>query len=204
MSENFGPADNGTEGDNGLGVSGIGVSGSGVSGTENGLLFGITDPGPFADERTMLLGFLRRQRDLVAWKVADAPDDVLRSVSTATGLTPHGVVRHLTNVERSWLRHVFADQDDLSFDWTDDDPDREWKVPSDVTMADLLAAYVAEAERCDLVIASAASLDQAAVGRNFSLRWIVNHLIEETARHLGQLDVLREQADGAVGEEPEA
>ena len=173
------------------------------SGTTNGTRRGITEPAARGDERTALLGFLQRQRELVAWKVGGASDEVLRSVSTPSGLTVHGLVRHLTNVERSWLRQVFAGQSDLVFDWTDDDPDAELRVPDGVPMADLLAAYAVEAERCDEVVASAESLDALSARGERSLRWILLHLVEETARHLGHLDLLREQADGAVGEDPE-
>ena len=173
------------------------------SGTTNGLRRGITEPAHQGDERTALLGFLRRQRELVAWKVGGASDEVLRSVATPSGLTVHGLVRHLTNVERSWVRQVFADQRDLVFDWTDEDPDAELSVPAGVSMADLLAAYAVEAERCDAVVAAAESLDDVSARGGCSLRWILLHLVEETARHLGHLDLLREQADGAVGEEPE-
>ena len=70
-------------------------------------------------------------------------------------------------------------------------------------MADLLRAYAEEAARCDAVIAAAPSLDAVSASRGFSLRWIMCHMIEETGRHLGHLDLLREQADGEVGEEPE-
>jgi uncharacterized damage-inducible protein DinB len=173
------------------------------SGTQNGIRYGLMDPAPRGDERTALLGFLQRQRELVAWKVTGAPDDVLRRVSSPSGMTLPGIVRHLENVERSWFRDRFAGEQGLSFDWTDEDPDGEWKVPADVPMAQVLADYAAEAARCDEVIANA-SLDDLSVKKDFSLRWIVLHLIEETARHLGQLDLLRENADGAVGEEPEA
>ncbi len=159
------------------------------------------DPAPRGDERTALVGFLQRQRELVAWKAGGADDSVLRSVSTPTGLTLHGMVRHLENVERSWIRDVFAGQQGLVFAWTDDDPDGEWHVPADVPMAQLLADYAAETRLCDAVI-EAASLDDVGVQRGFSLRWILLHLIEETARHLGQMDLLRENADGTVGEEP--
>jgi hypothetical protein len=122
-------------------------------------------------------------------------------VSTSTGLTVHGVVRHLENVERSWWRRHFAGELGLSFDWTDDDPDGEMKVPAGVSLVDLLAAYRAEVARCDEVIA-AHGLDDVGALRDHSLRWIVLHMTEETARHLGHLDLLRELADGATGEEP--
>jgi hypothetical protein len=75
-------------------------------------------------------------------------------------------------------------------------------------MNDLLAAYAAETARCDEVIAAAPSLDATATSSDgmytFSLRWVIAHMIEETGRHLGHMDLLREQADGAVGEDPAA
>ena len=110
-------------------------------------------------------------------------------------------MRHLTNVERSWLRHVFADEPGLAFDWTDDDPDGELHVPAGISMGDLLDDYAAECRRCDAVVA-ASSLDDVSAHRGVSLRWVLFHLVEETARHLGHLDLLREHADGSVGEEP--
>ena len=171
-------------------------------GTENGQRGGIAEAAPRGDERTTLIGFLQHERELVPWKVRDASDRVLGSVSTPTGLTLHGIVRHLENVERWWFRDVFAGQKDLSYDWTEDDPDGEWHVPEDVAMADLLAAYARETALCDEVMAAAPSLNVVSEHRDVSLRWIVVHLIEETARHLGHIDLLREQADGEVGEEP--
>ena len=114
----------------------------------------------------------------------------------------HGLVRHLTNVERSGSRDVFAGQEDLHFDWTEDDPEAEWRVPAHTTMTELLADYAEESGRCDDVVTAAPSLDAASASRDLSLRWILLHLVEETARHLGHIDLLREQADGDTGEEP--
>jgi hypothetical protein len=173
------------------------------SGHENGVRAGVTEAAHFGDERTTLTGFLQRQRDLVTWKVGGAADEVIRPIATPTGMTAHGIVRHLMNVERSWVRDVFAGEEGLSFDWTDEDPDGEFHVPPEVTMAELLADYAAEARRCDAIIAAVASLDAVSVRRSFSLRWILIHLVEETARHVGHLDLLRERADGSVGEDPQ-
>ncbi len=173
------------------------------AGSTNTLRAGLIDAAPRGDERTTLLGFLARQRDLVAWKMQGASDEVLRSVSTSSGLTLHGVVRHVENVERWWFRDVFAGLDDLEYAWTDADPDGEWRVPADISMESLLADYAAESEKCDEIINAAASLDMISTQRDVSLRWILVHLIEETARHLGHIDILRELADSVVGEEPE-
>jgi uncharacterized damage-inducible protein DinB len=120
-----------------------------------------------------------------------------------SGLTMHGIVRHLENVERGWFRLFFAGQTGLRFDATDEDPDADFRAEG-VPMADLLAAYEAETAQCDAVIAAAPSLDVTATDEDgtYSLRWIIVHMIEETGRHLGHIDLLRENADGAVGEEP--
>ena len=117
-------------------------------------------------------------------------------------MSPHGLVRHLTNVERSWLREVFVGEEGIVYDWTEQDPDAEWKVPAGTLMSTLLADYATESRRCDEVVTAAASLDAVAVKDDTTLRWILLHLVEETARHLGHLDLLREQADGSIGEEP--
>lgn len=175
------------------------------SGAANGVRGGVTEAAHVGDERTTLLGFLQRQRDLVAWKVREASDETLASVRMPSGLTLHGIVRHLENVERGWFREVFAGETDLRFDGSDEDPDGDFRADG-LPMADLLAAYAAETARCDAVIAAAPSLDTTAKNADgpYSLRWILVHMIEETGRHLGHLDLLREQADGAVGEEPPA
>ncbi len=171
------------------------------AGALNGQRGGITEAAHLGDERTTLAGFLQHQRDVVAWKLRDAADDVLRSVATPTGLTLHGIVRHLEHVERSWIRDDFAGESDLIYAWSDDDPDGDLHVPPDVPIATLLRDYAVESARCDEIISSS-SLDSVSVRGNVSLRWILLHLIEETSRHLGHIDLLREQADGQVGDEP--
>jgi uncharacterized damage-inducible protein DinB len=173
------------------------------SGASNGVRGGVTEAAHVGDERTTLMGFLQRQRDLVAWKVREASDETLASVRMPSGLTMHGIVRHLENVERGWFRLFFAGQTGLRFDATDEDPDADFRAVG-VPMADLLAAYEAETAQCDAVIAATPSLDVTATDEDgtYSLRWIIVHMIEETGRHLGHIDLLRENADGAVGEEP--
>jgi uncharacterized damage-inducible protein DinB len=175
------------------------------SGAANGVRGGVTEAAHLGDERTTLTGFLQRQRDLVAWKVREASDETLASSRMPSGLTLHGIVRHLENVERSWFREFFNGETGLRFDWTEEDPDADFRAEG-VPMADLLAAYAAETARCDAVIAAAPSLDATAADADgtYSLRWIIVHLIEETGRHLGHIDLLREQADGEVGEEPKS
>ena len=154
------------------------------------------------DEREMLEGFLASQRSLVHWKLAGASDEDLLKVSTSTGLTARGVLNHLTHVERWWWREVFNGEQGLDFDWTDADPDGELHIGPDKPLAQLLTEYTDECGRCDEVLDAVADLDQRGVNRDVSARFVILHLVEETARHLGHLDLLRELADGSVGVDP--
>ena len=146
-------------------------------------------------ERDMLLAYLHRQRELVQWKCAGLDEDAARRQATPTGLTIHGIVRHLAGVEKGWLREHFAGEPRERV------RDDEF-VPQTESLAELLAAYREECARCDEVIA-AHELDDVSSLRDHSLRWILLHLVEEIGRHLGHLDLLCEQADGRTGEEPE-
>lgn len=140
------------------------------SSTMNGTRFGVAEAAHHGDERTTLLGVLQRQRDLVAWKLDGAPDEILSSAKTPSGMSLHGLVCHLTNVERSWLRDVFAGQDGLRYDWTEDDPEAEWRTPAGTTMTELLAEYAEESRRCDTVVTDAPSLEVTSASRDTSLR----------------------------------
>jgi hypothetical protein len=161
----------------------------------------VTDPDPTAAERPMLQQFLQAQRDLVAWKLTDADSGALQAVATPSGLAPLGVLRHLIHVERWWFRHQTLGETDLAWDWTDDDPDGEYRVRPGETLASLLADYAAECVLADAGIAGRA-LDAVGVNCRSSLRWVYLHMIEETARHLGHIDLLRELADGSTGSDP--
>jgi hypothetical protein len=146
-------------------------------------------------ERELLLAYLIRQRELVCWKLDGLDEEAARSVSTPTGLSPHVIVAHLTGVERGWFREHFAGEPEQRV------RDEEF-LAKEQSLVQLLAAYRAEVEACDAVIA-AHGLDDVSVHRDHSLRWIVLHLIEEISRHLGHLDLLAELADGRLGEEPD-
>lgn len=151
-------------------------------------------------ERDALLAYLQRQRELVLWKVEGLDDELARTVRTPSGATVAGLVRHLENVERGWWRRHFAGED-VALDWDGAEDGDDMPVPAE-SLAAVCASYRAETARCDEVIAGA-HLDQVGAMRDHTLRWVLLHLVEETARHLGHLDLLAELADGRVGEEPE-
>ncbi|MFI7215076.1 DinB family protein [Micromonospora maritima] len=160
---------------------------------------------PDADERTLLDTFLDFQRDALVRKCADLSDEQLRSRPVpSSGLSLLGLVRHLATVERWYFQGVTADAPwpgDL-FDLTDDF-DAPFHDVADATGPGTFALWrdqVAASRR----IAAARPLD--AVGRTpgtgaeRSLRWVLTHMIDEYARHLGQADILREAVDGRTGE----
>ena len=158
-----------------------------------------------APERELLTGMLDWYREGVVAKVdglrrADAVTSPLRSGTTAAGL-----VKHLAYVEDSWLTERMA-AGATPEPWAsapfDDDPDWEFHSAAHEPPADAVALYRAACERSRAATAAYA-LDDTFVdgrGRSVSLRFVLLHLVEETARHLGHLDVLRELADGRTGE----
>lgn len=158
-----------------------------------------------ADERTMLSAMLEWYREGVLLKVegmtqADATTSPVRSGTTVAGL-----VKHLALVEDHWCTRGIG-RASMPEPWAgvdfDADPDWEWRTAKDAPLEDAAALYRAACDRSRAVTASL-GLDDTAVderGRAFSLRWVLLHMIEETARHLGHLDVLRELADGSTGE----
>ena len=152
-------------------------------------------------ERETIEGFLDFQRASVVWKAtglsdADAARQLVPSITTVSGL-----IRHLADVERSWMREDMAGETGLQYRWSDDDPDGEFRVTADDSLAEIIADYERACAESRGVAARFALDDRSAAqdGR-FTLRWILLHLTEETARHLGHIDILRELLDGATGE----
>lgn len=154
-----------------------------------------------ADERGTLTGLLDFLRATVELKLTGLTEQqAFARPVTPSALTPAGVVKHLTGVERFWFAIDFAGQD-VEWPWTDEDPHGCFPLAADDTVAGLLEAYRTECAR-SREITAAASFDDVArsEGMRFTLRYAVAHLIDETARHLGHLDLLRESTDGEVGE----
>jgi uncharacterized damage-inducible protein DinB len=157
------------------------------------------------DERTVLMTFLDYARDTVHAKCAGLPDADARRAPLASSplMTISGLVSHLRWVESSWIEETLLGHA-IDAPWTDDDPDREFRIAVEVPLVQLLTEYRAACARHrDLV----ASLDLDTPSRGtldwrtepVTLRWILFHLTEETARHNGHIDILRELADGARG-----
>ncbi|MFI6641274.1 DinB family protein [Streptomyces sp. NPDC050504] len=150
------------------------------------------------DEKSTLLAFLDYVRASVAAKALGLDDERGRTPGVPSGTSVLGLVKHLTAVEVYWFAWAF-DGADVPH------PDFGMDVADDESAEGLVAAYRAAVERSNAIVARCDDLERPcarAAGRAGlvrSLRWVLVHMIEETARHAGHADILREQADGATG-----
>jgi uncharacterized damage-inducible protein DinB len=150
-----------------------------------------------ADEKTTLLAFLDYLREAVVAKAAGLSDDEARTPGVPSGTSVLWLVKHLTAVERNWFEWSWAG---AGIPLADD----ESAPAEDETAAGLLAAYRAAVARSNAVVAACDDLGRPGA-RSLretpppTMRWILVHMIEETARHAGHADILREHLDGSTG-----
>jgi uncharacterized damage-inducible protein DinB len=159
---------------------------------------------PFeADERTQLVGWLDMQRAILAWKCEGLSEqDAHRPVLPASPLmTMAGLVSHMRWVEQTWFEVLFLGGPATGPQFLGEDGDdmRADGVP----LAQLLAEYERQCKVSNDIVA-AHSLDETGKHPDFkssaaSLRWMLLHMIEETARHAGHADAIRELLDGQTG-----
>lgn len=160
-----------------------------------------TRPPEKADEWETLTAMLDFLRSTVVHKVSGLTDEQAFSHPVpASALTPAGVVKHLTGTERFWFSIDFAGLD-REWPWPEDDPHGAFGIEPGDTIVGIAAEYDAECEQSRQAI-DGAQLDDPARGQDmdFKLRYALTHMIEETARHCGHLDLLRESIDGARGQ----
>ena len=167
-----------------------------------------TDPDPPGSEFSLLVEYLDYQRETVLSKTEGLSQAQLVMNHSPSELTLAGLLYHLALVEEDWMEVRFAGLPGREpwpgVDW-DADPDWEWRTARSLEPEQLRARYRDACERSRQVVTAASGGDQLSAkplrdGRHFSLRWILLHLIEETARHAGHADLLREASDGSVGE----
>jgi hypothetical protein len=158
---------------------------------------------PYAtDERTSLLAFLEVQRAVIRWKVEGIDAAAQHGVATPSGMTLLGIVRHLTDVERWWFRDRWAGED-VSDYYDPGEDGADFRVPADETVDRVLRQYATACAESNAVVAAAESLDVPGKRHQATLRWVITHMIEETARHAGHADLLREELDGETGYIPD-
>jgi hypothetical protein len=156
----------------------------------------VTDQKPpylAGDERAVLCALLQYLRDSVVRKVEGVDDAAARRAMVPSGTSLLWLVKHLAYAETIWVVQRFAGESVELPDAT---------VVDDDTVRAAADLYRAACARVDSIVA-AASLDDLCVNApNFpplDLRWVLAHLVEETARHAGHADILRELIDGQTG-----
>ena len=154
-------------------------------------------------EKESLVASLERHRDVVLWKLEGVDDAQLRQPMTPSGTSMLGLVKHVASVEYGWFCETFdRPADPVRF--RSGDPDADWRVEPDETVEGIMEYYgrartppTRSSPRSDVD-----DLGRAWFGDAVSMRWVLIHMIEETARHAGHLDIMRELIDGATGDHP--
>jgi uncharacterized damage-inducible protein DinB len=167
------------------------------------------DPDPTTtSERDALEQYLDYQRETILLKTEGLSKEQLGQRIPTSDLTLAGILYHLALVEEDWCEVDFLglpERDEWQgIDWAAD-RDYEFRTALSMEPDQLRDRYRLACERARAVTLAAGDLDQLSVstsigGRPFTLRWMLLHLIEETARHAGHADLLREAIDGSVGE----
>jgi len=147
-----------------------------------------------AGEVATALAFLDYLRRGVLRKLDGLSLDQARHSPVRSGTSLLGLVKHLTAVELYWFGRRFAGLE-ISLS-----PDSFALVPED-DVATVRGAYEEAARRSDEIAAAAAGPDEPMRrgSHGLTLRWVLNHVLEETARHAGHADILRELLDGTTG-----
>ena len=152
-------------------------------------------------EKELLTAFLDYVRETVLRKIEGVDDEDLRRPMVASGTNLLGMVKHLGWVEMGWFQRTFSNRE-YPVPWSDEDPDADMRVEPDESTADVIDFYNQACEESRGIAAGARLDDHAARPdrSGYTLRWIMLHMIEETSRHNGHIDILREMIDGATGE----
>jgi len=160
------------------------------------------------DERELLLAYIAQQRDGIRYAAFGLTDDQARLSPLTSSLSIGGLVKHVAAMETGWidmvLRRGGGSRQDQESDYADN-----FRLGPDETLADVLARYHDVGKGTEAVVAEIADLGQAVpVPKGvpwypedleaWSVRWVLLHLIEETARHAGHADIIRESIDGAT------
>lgn len=160
------------------------------------------DPPATADEFTAISAWLDWHRATLLTKLDGVTDAQLRWSPVPSGTSLLGLVRHLTDTEHGWFINEWGQSSEPAPYETDDDPDVAWRVPADQTADAAVSGYLAACARSREAVAGR-SLDETVPNRRrgtIDLRRIMVHMLEETARHNGHADLLRELIDGTTGD----
>jgi uncharacterized damage-inducible protein DinB len=162
---------------------------------------------PVTDEREALLAFLAQQRDALRYAAHGLDDGRASARPTVSALCLGGLVKHAALVERAWVSFL-TEGDTAAFvpgqDWADG-----FRLVEGETLQDAITLSEEQARTTEAVVGALADLGAPLPpttdlvpwipgGIVWTPRWVLLHLIEETARHAGHADIIRESIDGAT------
>ena len=155
----------------------------------------------FGAEKESLKIALDRHRDAIVWKLEGLNDVDLRRPMTPTGTNLIGLVKHLALVEYGWFSETFWRESEAP-PVDEMEPDEDMHARAGETTDEILALYNRARTASDRVIdeLELEATGTAWFGETVSLRWVLIHMVEETARHAGHVDIVREMIDGMVGD----
>jgi hypothetical protein len=161
-----------------------------------------------SDPQELFVEYLDYYRQVVEHKVRGLTDVELRTSRLPSGWTPIELVKHLVFMERRWLRWGFR-AEPVETPWGDHGSDGRWEVGPDESLDDLLGMLHEGGRHTRRIVTDSDLAMSGAEGGRFavgqpapSLAWILFHVLQEYARHAGHLDIVRELADGQVGDRP--
>ncbi len=156
-----------------------------------------------AQERVALAAWLDRHRATVVDKLDGLTDAEARRPMLASGVSLLALVKHLTAVEHGWFVVNFAQTGERDLFVEQDGTETDWVLKAEDTLVSVVSGYQRACARSRAVVASAISLDDRAPhprGGEMDLRFVLLHMLEETARHNGHADAARELLDGVTGD----
>jgi hypothetical protein len=168
------------------------------------------EPSPhLADPHVLLEGYLDYYRLTLLRKARALSEEELRNSRLPSEWTPLELIRHLQHVEQRWLNWGFA-AEQVADPWGDRDTradEDRWHVPDGMSTRQIFDNFLAQCDRSRQVTKAAELGQRASVGGRFpseeatpTLAWILFHLLQEYARHVGHLDVAVELAGAGTGE----
>jgi hypothetical protein len=151
---------------------------------------------PVGDERDALNAFIEHERHMLVIAAYGLTDAQAWSTPTASELSIAGLLEHMTSTERTWAAMVLGTAGGAN-------PD-----PAPATLDALVADYEQACASTDAAVGAVDDLGRAVrvpegtrwapPGIQWSVRWVLLHLVHETARHAGHADIIRESIDGAT------
>jgi hypothetical protein len=154
-------------------------------------------------EADILVGWLRFHRDALAAKASGLTAEQLTSTAAPPStLTILGLVRHLTEMERVYGAWAMGGSGELAFvygEYVDGGPEWDFDVEPSMVEASM-ANWQRECEATDRALTGAGSLEALGTGNSRSVRWNLQKLVGEYARHNGHADIVRQRVDGSTGE----